>query len=239
MEKLKKFVTSKAFVNTVMWLIAIALVVMTVWFVAHFWRYFSSFGDERSRDALKDAILEYRPFDMLILLAIQIVQVVIAIIPGGPIEVVAGLIYGTFGGAALVLAGTILGSMSVFSLVRFFGHKLVERVFASEKLSKFKFLSDTKRLEIIIFILFFIPGLPKDMLTYIAPLTKIKQRDFLIITTIARIPAVVSSTYIGSALDDGKFLNSVIMLTVIGVLGILGILLHNKWLDKKGKTSGK
>lgn len=232
MKKFRETLKSKKFINCVMWLIVTALVALTVWFVAYFRTYFFSFGNENSREALKAAILEYRPFDILIILAIQVVQVVIAVIPGGPIEIVAGLLYGAFGGAMVVLAGTTLGSMVVFSLVGYFGHGLVEKVFASEKLSRFKFLHDTKRLEIIIFILFFVPGLPKDMLTYIAPLTKIKMRSFLMISTIARFPAVILSTYVGTALDEGNFLLSALVLVVLGSLGVLGIILHNKWLEK-------
>lgn len=67
---------------------------------------------------------------------------------------------------------------------------------------KLLFLKKEKNLELIIFIIFFIPGTPKDLLTYIAPFTRIKLKTFLLLTTFARIPSVITSTIGGNALSN-------------------------------------
>ena len=99
-------------------------------------------------------------------------------------------------------------------------------------MNKFKFLQDEKKLKSLIFFLFFIPGTPKDLITYIAPLTKIKLRDFMIITLIARIPSVISSTYGGSALAEQNFLKAAIIYGIITLFSLAGIIIYRIW-DKK------
>lgn len=80
-----------------------------------------------------------------------------------------------------------------------------------EKTEKFKFLHNAKKLNLIIFILFFIPGTPKDVLTYIIPLTSVKPLHYFVITTVARIPSIITSTFAGSAIDKGQWLEMILI----------------------------
>jgi len=186
----------------------------------------------KNPEEFKAFIDSFGQWGFLMMLFIQIFQVVVALIPGEIVETLSGMLYGWFGGFIFCSIGIAIGQVIIFSAVKFFGKDIVEHAAGSKAMNKFKFLQDEKKLKSIIFFLFFIPGTPKDLITYIAPLTKIKLRDFLIITLIARIPSVISSTYGGSALAEQNFLKAAIIYGVIAVFSIIGIIIYRLW-DKK------
>ena len=189
----------------------------------------------KNPEEFKAFIDSFGNWGFLMMLFIQIFQVVVALIPGEVVETLSGVIYGWFGGFIFCSVGIAIGEFIIFKAVKFFGNDLVEHAAGSEAINKFKFLQDEKKLKTIIFFLFFIPGTPKDLITYIAPLTKIKLRDFLIITLIARIPSVISSTYGGSALAEQNFIKAAIIYGVIAIFSIVGIIIYKIWDKKHGK----
>ncbi len=176
---------------------------------------------------------------VLVMLGIQILQVVIAFIPGEPVEILMGILFGTFGGLAVSMIGCAVASALVFFAMRKFGKPLFEVFFDTKKMERFRFLQNSQKLELLIFLLFFIPGTPKDVLTYFAPLTPIKMRDFLLISTFARVPSIITSTYAGSTILEGNLLKTVIAFSVTAVLGIAGILIGNRLTDRKNKEDTK
>ena len=167
----------------------------------------------------------------LIVLGIQVLQIIVAFIPGGPIEILAGILYGGFGGLLTCLCGSVLASFCAFSLAKKFGTPLIARLFNKNDIEKFSFLQDSRKLETIVFILFLIPGTPKDMLTYLAGTSPIKTSRFLIIATFARIPAVILSTFIGSSARHGEWKTAVLIFVITAVIGLLGILYKDKLID--------
>ncbi|MEG0616472.1 MAG: VTT domain-containing protein [Oscillospiraceae bacterium] len=168
----------------------------------------------------------------LCILCIQILQIIIAVIPGEPIELVSGMLYGTFGGFVTCEIGILIGSAAIFYGVRFFGYSLVSSFIGDEKLSTYKFLHNTKRLELITFILFFIPGTPKDILTYVVGFTPIKPLRFFTIAVLARVPSVLSSTFAGATFTSGNITATLIIFAVTGAIALIGILIHRKLMQK-------
>ena len=168
----------------------------------------------------------------LMMFFVQIAQIVVALIPGEIVEFVAGTLYGWLGGLAFCLLGIFVGQTIVFKTVRKLGRNFVEKVAGSEKLKRFKFLQEESKLRVIVFFLFLIPGTPKDALTYIVPLTKMKYREFILITLIARIPSVVSSTYAGDAFAQQNYLLLAIVYGAIIVVSLLGLILYRQWEKK-------
>lgn len=164
-----------------------------------------------------------------LLLTVQVFQIIVAVIPGEVVEFLAGTVYGWFGGMMFCLLGITIGQLIVFSAVRFFGKSLVEKAAGSKTMHKFKFLHNEKRLKTVIFLLFLIPGTPKDLLTYFVPLTKIKLLDFMILTVFARIPSVVTSTYAGDAFAESDIGMMICAYAVIFVLFIIGYRYYSKW----------
>ena len=171
----------------------------------------------------------------LAVLAIQVIQVVIAFLPGEPVEVLAGMVCGAWGGLFICLVGVLIGSSIVLFLVRRFGKPLVNLFYSDEQLYKYRFMQDEKRLERIVFLVFFIPGTPKDILTYITGLTRINAARFLLISTLARIPSIATSTLAGDALSGGNFFVMTGFLIAAGVLALIGLRLHSRWADRMNK----
>ena len=194
--------------------------------------YYREYGIE----ALKSYVSGMGSAGILIMFMLQICQVVMAVIPGEPMELIAGALYGTWGGLLLCLAGCAVGTALIFLLVRWFGKGFTDSFMDTEKFTKLKFLKDPKKRDVLVFILMFIPGTPKDLLTYFAPFSGMSIVKFLIISTLARIPSVLTSTYVGATFADGSYLKSAVAFAVVGIISIAGILLYNKIIEKKNRT---
>ncbi len=184
-------------------------------------------------DGLRDYVTSLGGRGIAVMLLLQIAQVVFAIIPGEPIELVMGAMYGTFGGMALCLAGTLIGSLLIFLIVRFFGKDLIETFADSDKFEKLSFLKRPAARDILVFLLMFIPGTPKDLITYFAPFSGIGLIKFLVISTVARIPSVITSTYVGSTFAGGSYLKSAAVFAIVGTVSLAGIYVYNKIVERK------
>lgn len=149
------------------------------------------------KEGFRDYVRQQGAMGPLLMIGVTIMQVIIALLPGEPIELAAGFIFGWFPGTIWCMIGTAIASSCIFLLVRIFGRKVVELFFEEDKIRQYAFLQNEKRLGILVFILFMIPGTPKDLLTYIVPLTPMRLGRFLWISLIARIPSLISSTITG------------------------------------------
>lgn len=172
-------------------------------------------------DRMKERLESYGGFlGGLIFTAIQALQVVVAIVP--PVQILGGVLFGWFAGALLSIAGVFIGAAVVFLIVNKFGRPLVEAFVDEESFHRFRFLQDEKKLVGILMLLYIIPGIPKDVLTYIVPLTKVSKRDFFLLVMPCRIPAIVLSTVFGSNVKSGNFVAAVIIVGVFAVMAVAG-----------------
>ena len=171
----------------------------------------------------------------LVFLGMVIFQVILAFIPGEPFEIAAGYAFGAVEGTLLCLAAAALGSALVVLLVRRFGVKLVEVFFCREKILSLRFLQDSKRLNLLLFIVFLIPGTPKDLLCYFVGLTDIRIRDWLLISFFARIPSVITSTIGGNALGEKNYVFAAAVFAATLLISIIGILLYRHICRKENE----
>ncbi len=199
----------------------------------------SNLASQQGRDNFKEVLTSFGVYGWFIFLAIQIVQVIIAFIPGEPVEIMAGFMYGGFGGLLTCLLGIFIGTCAIYYMVGLFANKNSRKENVNQRLGKYKFLQKEKNLKLLVFFLFLIPGTPKDTLTYIAPFLKIKPASFIIIATLARIPSIITSTFAGSTIQSGDFIASVILFIVAGVLGVLGIIANDQIIKHKNKNKCK
>ncbi len=161
-----------------------------------------------------------------------ILQVLVAIIPGEPLELVAGYAFGAIRGSFLCLLASAIGSVLVFGLVRRYGMRLVEIFYPVEKLRELRFLRKSKKRDILYAIIFTIPGTPKDLLCYFAGLTDMKFTTFFLISSLGRIPAMITSALSGDALGTESYLPAIIIIAVTFVISGIGLLVY-RYICKK------
>lgn len=167
---------------------------------------------------------------VLLIFGLQIAQIFLFIIPGEPIEILSGMCFGTLWGTIFIMISTLIISSAVFLLVRKYGKKFIYSFCKDERIEKIensKLFKNPKRVEIVMFILFFIPGTPKDLLVYISGLLPLKPLRFLVISTIARFPSIISSTLAGANLVVGDWRYSLIAYGItFAIVGIIIVLLN-------------
>ena len=160
-------------------------------------------------------------------------QIVIAVIPGEPFEIAAGYAFGAVEGTIICMLGSAIGGTMVFLLVKKFGIKLVEVFISVDKINSLRFLKDDKKRDILMFLLFFIPGTPKDALSYFAGLTKMDIKTWILITTIAKFPSIVTSTVGGNAIGKSDYIFAVIVFAVTLVISGIGLAFYNHYTHKR------
>ena len=168
-------------------------------------------------------------------LGMVIFQVIFAIIPGEPLEIGAGYAFGALEGTLLCMIGTTLEGMTVFLLVQKFGIRLVEIFFPLEKIRSLWILRTARRRNWLTFLLFFIPGTPKDLLCYFVGLTDMKLGTWVLISTLARIPSIVTSTIGGDALGEQKYTLAIVAFVITATVSLLGLLLYQKIIQPRHK----
>lgn len=168
----------------------------------------------------------------IVFIAMVVFQVIIAFVPGEPLEIGGGYAFGAVRGTILCIIGITLGSILTFLLVKRFGVRFVEIFFSMEKIKGLKFLQNEKKLDFIIFLIFFIPGTPKDLITYFIGLTDIKLSKLILLSSLARLPSVLTSTVGGSALGMEDYVFAIVVFAVTIVISGGGLVLYN-WYSKR------
>lgn len=159
-------------------------------------------------------------------LGMMMLQIIAAFLPGEPFEMVAGYAFGAFEGTALCLLASAIGSILVLLLSRKFGLKLVELFFSKDKINSAKFLQSSPKKVLLFSIIFALPGTPKDLLCYFAGLTDIKLWKLMLICSIGRIPAIVTSTIGGDALGTKSYILAIIVFSITVLISLSGVSIY-------------
>jgi uncharacterized membrane protein YdjX (TVP38/TMEM64 family) len=173
----------------------------------------------------------------LAFVAMVIIQVLVAFIPGEPVELLAGYAFGVVEGSMLTMAGFLAGSWLIFALVRRFGVRLVEVFFSERKIAEISFLKNPEKARILAFILMSIPGTPKDFLSYFAGLTPLRLEQWLGIVAVARLPSLLTSTITGAAAGEENYLLSGLMLCLTLTMSLAGVIYYRR-LTKAEQKNG-
>lgn len=201
----------------------ILLTAAVFWFVG---RPLVNFISEPAR--FRDWVDAHGIWGRIAFVAITVLQVFVAIIPGEPVEIGAGYAFGFWEGTLLCVIGMTIGSALVFAFVRRFGIKAVEVFIPREKILSSKLLRNRKRVYAFFIAAFVLPGTPKDVLTYCVGLTDIPMGRWLVISAVCRLPSLVSSTMGGAALGTEKYLLAMIVFGVTICLSVGGLLLYRR-----------
>ncbi|MBQ9043786.1 MAG: TVP38/TMEM64 family protein [Eggerthellaceae bacterium] len=217
----------------------VAFIVLLAVIVAVAWPYIADVFSEGGVERLVERVQNAGPFGVLILLGMQFLQIVVAFIPGEVVQLAAGLMYGPWLGSLIILVGCAISSTIIYKLVHMLGAPFVQGMVSTEHLDKFRKFEESGKLDIIVFILFLIPGMPKDVFTYIVPLTDMPYKKFITLTTIGRIPGVVGSTYAAAGFASGEFIGPIIVLVILAVVAVVAIVFRDKIMNAFHREEGR
>ncbi|CCZ18155.1 MAG: VTT domain-containing protein [Clostridium sp.] len=212
-----------------MTILAIAIIVGIIIYMFPVMRELST---KEGQLAFKEKVSSSGILGLLMLFALQVAQIFLIIIPGEPIEILAGMCYGPIWGTVFIMVSAGIISTIIFFLVRKYGKRFVYNFCDKEKVAKIensKLFKNPNKIEMIMFILFLLPGTPKDLLVYIAGLLPINPVKFVLISVFARFPSVISSTLAGANLAVGDWKKSIVMYLAIVLVAIIVILIANKF----------
>ncbi len=206
-------------------LIILALVLFTA-ISLYMGRYMLKFISEP--DEFRDWIDSFGALAPLAYIFVTMLQIIVPMIPGEPVEMIAGYAFGSLEGTLLCLFAESLAAVIITLLVRKYGRKIVEVFFTKEKIDSMHFLHSTKHKIITFATIYIMPGTPKDLLCYYAGLTDIDLRILLPIVTLGRFPGIITSTLAGDHFGDQKYLSAIMYVFIAGLMSLIGVLIYRK-----------
>lgn len=164
----------------------------------------------------------------LVVLSAQIIQIIIAFIPGQGIQMATGYIYGLGVSIVFSIVGAVIGETVAFIIGRVLGYDGLRIIMPKGMIDKYVDRLGAKKSLRIVFILYLLPGFPKDLINYVAGISNLRLNVFLISATIARTPAMIGSILIGTLLDSKRYY----LVAVIGIISIILFFIGIKYRKK-------
>jgi uncharacterized membrane protein YdjX (TVP38/TMEM64 family) len=180
------------------------------------WRWLYHYVEEKEK--LRQLVKQAGPLGPLVFIAIQALQVVLAPIPGEATGFLGGFLFGAPLGFLFSTIGLTLGSIFAFLLGRLLEKKFVVKVVSPATLARFDFLMEHQG-ALVAFLLFLLPGFPKDYLCFILGLSPMSFRLFVILVTIGRMPGTLMLSLQGAQLYKGNYLDFLILSAVCVIVG--------------------
>lgn len=211
--------------------IILAIGILAYFFGDTVWEFFSN------PEEIKASIEQAGIFGPLVYFILQIVQIIVAPIPGDVVDTVGGAIFGWWG-LPITIVGAVAGTLIVVSLSRKYGRPFVEKFFSQAQIKKFDFLFEQEGGELALFLVFLIPFLSSDVAAYLAGLTGISTRNIMIVSILGRLPMQVLTIFFGSQILDGNWTTVLIVLLIICAAAAI-LYVKRDWLNGliKGENS--
>ena len=195
----------------------------------------SKLSDENYRVYFKEKVNAMGFKGVIFVLLLQILQIVVAVIPGQPMEIVSGMLYGPIGGIFVCLVGIFIGTAIVFYLVRKLGTDFMQLFFSPEKIDSIKnskIFKNSAKFEFIMLIIFVIPMMPKDIFIYLGGISPVRPKRFLAPARLARIPGLFLTVYMGNRISNGNFSMVVVLIAIILIIAAIGYFIYSRTEQK-------
>lgn len=209
-------------------LIFIIAISLFIGIIAYLFPVMKNLSTHEGQIAFKARIEESGVYGFLTLIGLQFAQIFLVILPGEPLEILAGMCYGAVGGTLFIFFSVALTTTLIFLLVRKYGRKFIEQSFDKKKIDKIeksKIFQNPKNIEFILAICFAITGAPKDILIYVGGLLPIRPIRFILIATFCRFPSVISSTIVGEYFSEGNWKVSLLIYGITFIITILTLVI--------------
>ena len=190
-------------------------------------------------NTLDDVIAYLKSFDGIhgvgIYLMVQVFQIVISVLPGQVFQIAAGIVFGILPGLLYSILGILLGTTAVYYIAKWLGADAMNDILSNERAPKILGMLNSEKAYIAIFVCYLIPGFPKDLMAYLAGLSSVKFRAFLILSTTARIPALLMSLVFGDMMGSSNKTGMAVIAAVVAVILVIGFVERKKlkiYIDK-------
>jgi uncharacterized membrane protein YdjX (TVP38/TMEM64 family) len=191
-----------------------------------------------SKRALREYLKSFGAYAPLAFVAIQVLQVVVAPIPGELTGVLGGYLFGTWLGFAYSTVGLTVGSILAFLLARWLGLPVVRRVVSDEVYRKFDFVSRAGG-ELVTLVCFLIPGFPKDYLCFLLGISRLPWGTFLVLSTFGRMPGTWLLSIQGAKVRDAQYRDMLLYLLVAAVAVAVAYIYRERvyqWMHRRNKA---
>lgn len=218
--------------------IILGILMLFLMFIAYeyYYKYSEIF---KNPHRVKKFIMSYGNYSILAFVLLQILQVIAFFIPGELVQIAGGYIYGTLWGTIISLLGITLGSAMAYSISNRFGKPFVKKLISQKDtwlLHKLEELnskgSEGNKLNKVILVLYLIPGIPKDILAYICGILEITFKDFILYSTLGRIPGIFISAYFGAKFSKDNMIMLIIIAIAMTALFLVGVLKGKSIISK-------
>ena len=177
----------------------------------------------------------YHAESILVYIGAQILQIIICVIPGQWLQFAAGYMYGFWLGFLYSIIGAAIGSVVTYYLAKLLGRDAMHLIFGEARINEFIHKLNSKKAIVIVFLIFLIPGVPKDLCNYAAGISEMKLKPFLIVSLVGRSPGMMGSLLIGRQIEAGNYTGAIVVAAVAVVLCVVGIIMRKRltgWMDK-------
>ena len=188
-----------------------------------------------SLEEINNLLKQYKMASIFLYMGLQVFQIVVSIIPGQALQFAAGYAYHFWLGFLYSIIGVALGTVITFYLARFLGKDALHVIFGEQRFTKFVHTLNSKRSFIVLFVIFLIPGIPKDLFTYAAGVSEMRVGPFLLLSLVGRTPAMMCSILMGSMFYNGSYTGLIILGVAAIILFCAGIMKRDKlvkWTDR-------
>ncbi len=169
------------------------------------------------REAIKDLVTRFGPMGPVVFILVQILQVLFAPIPGEATGFIGGFLFGSVKGFVFSSIGLTAGSCLNFVIGRLCGKRYIRKAVPEKQLKRFDAFFRHQGL-IVVFILFLIPGFPKDLLSLFLGITPIPLKAFAVLSGVGRMPGTLMLSI------QGAFLYEKMYGPLLGVLAVSTLL---------------
>lgn len=192
-----------------------------------------------SMENVRGLFAEYRTKSVVFYIVAQVLQIIICIIPGQALQFAAGYFYGFWLGYLFSVIGAVIGTVLTYYIAKILGHDAMHLIFGEEKIQHMLHTLNSKKATIIVFFIFLIPGIPKDLCNYVAGLSEIKLKPFLIVSLIGRTPGMMGSLLIGRQIWTGGYVSAAVIAVIAVILFLICVIFRKRLMALMDKGYDK
>ena len=195
-----------------------------------YFHYGPEFFSKDSAYRLVEYLSSHRSISALLIIGMQIAQVIVCVLPGQPIQFAASYMFGIFGGLALSLTGAVIGTFFSFYIARILGRDAVELLFGKDKVDDYSNKINSGKGLMIVLLIYLIPGIPKDLMSYVAGISGVSIRPFMLLANIGRIPGMLGSLLFGYFFSRHNYIAIAVLAVITAVILIICFIYRKKLL---------